>query len=202
MNSEEEVRSRLSSLPSQGIPDHVARAVHARLAAESSERARGAHAEVVPITRKHRSRLNGLMVAAAAAAFAMLMAVSVQSPGPPVAQGQAPVVKAGAIYEPTDFADEVRERFLTAQRTTSPTNTFADSPAGIEACAHAVSAYGAVLTVDTGSYDDLPAAVVITTYPINTEYEEIWVVTPGCGTTSSQVIGHMVLDVDNSTANL
>ncbi len=202
MSSEEEVRSRLSSLPSPAIPDHVAQGVRARLAAESSESVTGAGDTVVPLTGRHRSRLNVLLIAAAVAAFAMLMAVSVESPSAPVAQGQLPVVKAGAIYEPANFADEVRERFMEAQGTTSPTNTFADSPAGIEACADALSAYGAVLTIDTGSYDDLPAAVVITTYPINSEYEEVWVVTPGCGATSNEVIGHMVLDVDNSTATL
>lgn len=201
MITDDELRSRLSELPSPTMPTAVHEAVAARLRALAID-AR-APAEVVPLTPKHRSRLNGLLLAAAVAAFAMLMSVAVQSPQqPPVAGVQNPVIKAGAIYNPAGFIDELRVRYLDTASTSAPTNTFADSAQGIVECTSALAAYGQVLSIDTGRYGNAAAAVVITRYPLNTEYEEIWVVTPACGATDTAVMDHMVVDVDDSAANL
>ena len=116
--------------------------------------------------------------------------------------GESPIVKAGALYDSVDFAPEVQQRFLGAPAAKAPTQTFADSRQGIEACVDAVDAHGPVLSVDTGSYDNVAAVVLVTTYLPNTEYEEVWVVTPACGPGDGYVMRHMVYDVDNSTANL
>lgn len=197
MTSEAEVRARLSALPSPPMPDAVGEAITARLAAETAPLA-----EVVPLTPRHRRRLGGLLTAAAVAGLAMLLAVGTEPAGPPVAHGGPPIVKAGAIYEPAHFAQEVRERFLATPPATTATQTFADTAEGIDACADEVDAYGHVLTVDAGSYNSAPAVVLITVYPADAEYEEVWVVTPRCGAGDPEVIRHMVYDVDGSTANL
>lgn len=199
MNSEDELRTRLSALPSPPMPDDVAAAISQRLADE--QRADAQDQTVVPLTARHQRRISGLLVAAAVAGIAMLLAVTVKPPAAPVASGP-PVIRAGAIYEPRDFAQEVRERFLGAPAAQGPTNTFADTSAGIVACTDAVDAFGHVLAVDAGSYDDTAAVVLVTSYPANTQYEEVWVVEPGCGPSDPDVIRHMVYDVDNSTANL
>lgn len=201
MTSEDDVRSLLAALPSPDMPESVAQAITARLADEAATPS-GSTADVVALTPRHRGRLNVLLVAAAVAAFAMLISVAVRPAPAPVAQAASPVIKAGAIYEPADFTSELRERFLTAPAASEPTRTFADTPQGIAACVEAVSAYGRLLTIDTGSYDDLAAAVIIATYPLDTEYEEVWVVTADCGSTDPIVLDHMVFDVDDSTATL
>lgn len=197
MSDDHDLRALLAGLPSPPMPASVREQVVARLAEEDLPRA-----PVVPITKHHRRRLSGLLIAAAVAAFAMLMSLSVKSPSTPTADPQSPVVKAGAFYESVDFAPELQQRFLAAPVTNGPTQTFADSRQGIEACAHAVEAYGPVLSVDTGSYDNAAAVVLVTTYLPHTEYEEVWVVTPTCGPSDDEVMRHMVYDVDNSTANL
>ncbi len=202
MNGEDEVRARLSALPQPPIPAEVASAITDRLGQEAHLRGTGGgDAEVVAITARHRRRLSGLLVAATAAGIAMLLAVVVAPAGQPGPEGP-PVIRAGALYEPEGFAEQVRQRFLNAPATSGPTRTFADSAAGIDRCADAVDAYGRVLAVDTGSYDDHAAVVIVTSYPADTQYEEVWVVSPGCGPSDPVVIRHMVYDVDASTANL
>lgn len=204
MTGEDEVRARLSALPEPPIPDEVASAITARLADEVRLRSTGGDpgsATVVPFTARHRRRLSGLLVAAAAAGIAMLLAWTIAPAGQPGTDGP-PVIRAGAIYEPADFADQLRQRFLNAPAASAPTHTFADSSAGIVSCADAVDAYGRVLAVDTGSYDDRAAVVIVTSYPADTKYEEIWVVSPVCGSSDAVVIRHMVYDVDASTATL
>ena len=157
--NEDELRSRLSALPSPPMPDDVHSAISAALASEAQARPTGG--EVVALTPRHQRRLSGLLIAAAVAGVLMLLAVTVQSPTPPGGT-QSPVVRAGAIYAPEDFAQQLTQRFLSA-----------------------------------------PAAVVIvTSYPAHSEYEEVWVVNPGCGTGDVRVIRHMVYDVDESTASL
>ncbi len=201
MTSEDDVRSLLAALPSPDMPASVAQEITARLAEQAAAQSE-ATADVVALTPRHKGRLNVLLVAAAVAAFAMLISVAVRPAPAPIAQASSPVIKAGAIYEPSDFTSELRQRFLTAPAASGPTRTFADSPQGIAECVAAVSAYGRLLSIDTGSYDDLAAAVIIATYPLNTEYEEIWVVGPDCGTADPVVRDHMVFDVDDSTATL
>jgi hypothetical protein len=206
MTSDARVRSQLSELPSPGMPHDVYSAISARIAEEAAQPG-GRPGEptadnVVAFTPRHSRRLNGLLLAAAVAAFALLMAISVEPASPPIAAGQPPVVRAGAIYEPRAFAEQVRQRYLTAPTAVSPTATFADSQAGIEMCADAVDAVGPVLAVDAGSYDEVAAVVMVTTYPANSQYEEVWVVLPACGPGNNQVIRHMLYDVDNSAANL
>ncbi|MFN8183836.1 MAG: hypothetical protein U0R23_05385 [Candidatus Nanopelagicales bacterium] len=200
MNGEDEVRARLAGLPHPPIPADVSAAISARLAQEAHSSGRE-DAEVVPFTARHRRRFSGLLVAAAVAGIAMLMAVTVTPAGQQGDEGP-PVIRAGAIYEPDHFADQVRQRFLNAPATSAPTHTFADSTVGIVTCADAVDAFGHVLAVDTGSYDDRAAVVIVTSYPANTQYEEVWVVSPVCGPSDPAVIRHMVYDVDASTANL
>jgi hypothetical protein len=197
--NEDELRSRLSALPSPPMPEDVTSAISAALAAEVASRPEGG--EVVPLTPRHQRRLSGLLIAAAVAGVLMLLAVTVQSPVPPTPTA-APVVRAGAIYEPQNFAQQLTQRFLSAPVADEPTNTFADSTQGIEACTDAVDAFGSVMGVDTGSYGDAAAVVIVTSYPAHSEYEEVWVVTPSCGTGDVRVIRHMVYDVDNSTASL
>lgn len=195
--TEDELRSQLSALPSPAMPDDVNAAITAALAAQATS----GDAEVVPLTPRHQRRLSGLLIAAAVAGIMMLLAVTVQSP---VAPGgtDSPVIRAGAIYEPRDFAQELRERFLTAPPASGPTNTFADSAQGITACTEAVDAFGTVMGVDAGSYDDAAAVVIVTSYPAHTQYEEVWVVSPGCGSGDPRVMRHMVYDVDASTDTL
>ena len=197
--NEDELRSRLSALPSPPMPDDVHSAISAALASEAQARPTGG--EVVALTPRHQRRLSGLLIAAAVAGVLMMLAVTVQSPTPPGGT-QSPVVRAGAIYAPEDFAQQLTQRFLSAPAAAQPTNTFADSAAGIDACTDAVDAFGNVMGVDAGSYDGAAAVVIVTSYPAHSEYEEVWVVNPGCGTGDVRVIRHMVYDVDESTASL
>lgn len=196
MTSDAEVRARLAGLPPASIPPEVRAAILARLAEESQV------AEVVPLTPRHRRRLSGLLVAAAAAAFVMLVAVAGGGgTAPPVASGQ-PIVKAGAVYDPGPFATQLRERFLGAPASTKDTGTFADSPSGIVACTGSLDAFGDILVFDAGVYAGQAAVVIVSTYPGDTEYEEVWVVNPQCGTADTDVIRHFLLDVDKSAARL
>ena len=180
--NEDELRSRLSALPSPPMPDDVHSAISAALASEAQARPTGG--EAVALTPRHQRRLSGLLIAAAVAGVLMLLAVTVQSPTPPGGT-QSPVVRAGAIYAPEDFAQQLTQRFLSAPAAAQPTNTFADSAAGIDACTDAVD-----------------AGVVVPPCAAHSEYEEVWVVNPGCGTGDVRVIRHMVYDVDESTASL
>ncbi len=195
MTSDEEVRARLAGLPSVGIPADVRRAVLDRLAQESQV------AEVVHLTPRHQRRLSGLLVAAAVAAFVMLISVAGGSPSTPTPTAQ-PIVKAGAIYDPGQFDAQLRSRFMGAPATDEPTNTFADSASALGACTESIDAYGTVLVLDVGLYAGGSAVVIVSNYPGDSEYEEVWVVSPDCGSTDSHVIRHFLLDVDNSTATL
>lgn len=202
MTSDEEVRRRLSALPSPAIPDDVREAIRARLAQEAQVRAAGPQplAEVVALTDKHRRRLGGLLIAAAVAGIAMLLPVAI-APTTPDPDSPAAVVRAGAIYEPARFADQLRSRFG-QDPATGPTGTFADSAAGIRKCQAAVDAYGPVLSLDAGSYERTQVVVMVTRYPASATYEEIWVVDPQCGSTDRTVIRHILFDVDPSADTL
>ena len=195
--NEDELRSRLSALPSPQMPADVASRISAALEAET----RPDGGEVVALTPRHKQRLSGLLIAAAVAGALTLLAVTVQSPMPP-GDSDAPVIRAGAIYEPRNFAQELSQRFLSTPPAAGPTETFADSAEGIAACTDAVDAFGAVLGIDAGSYDEAAAVVLITSYPAHTQYEEVWVVPPSCGTGDVRVIRHMVYDVDASADSL
>ena len=187
MNGEQRVRSALSGLPRPAMPDSVRQAVEQRLEIEAA-------ADVVALPPVHRRRLTGLVAAAAFAAFAALLGAGMPQNPQPVAR-EAPLMRAGAVYTPTAFRDEVVSRFA-ARPTMQPTGTFADDPAGISACVRAVRAYGRLLAIDTGSYDASAAVVLITHSPMNTDYEEVWVVTPDCGAGNGQVLRHMVDNID------
>lgn len=181
------VSSMLSALPSPPIPAEVAAAIEARLAEERT---------VVPMTRRHTRRLNWLVAAAAAVAFLALIGVSGSGQtSPPVAQ--PPVVRAGAVFEPTAFAEQLKLR-MTDGPTSTATATFADSPEQRRACATAVQAYGRLMFLDVGTYDRAAAVVMVTSYPANTDYEEVWVVAPDCGAGSTAVYRHMIYDLDGS----
>jgi hypothetical protein len=187
MNGEQRVRSALSGLPRPVMPDSVRRAVEQRLEIEAA-------ADVVALPPVHRRRLTGLVAAASFAAFAALLGAGMPKDPQPVAR-EAPLMRAGAVYTPGGFGNEVASRFA-ARPTTQPTGTFADNPAEISECVRAVRAYGVLLAVDTGSYDASAAVVLITRSPMNFDYEEVWVVTPACGPRSGQVLRHMVNNVD------
>ncbi|MFN8212427.1 MAG: hypothetical protein U0R27_02130 [Candidatus Nanopelagicales bacterium] len=192
--NEDELRSRLSALPSPPMPDDVHSAISAALASEAQARPTGG--EVVALTPRHQRRLSGLLIAAAVAGVLMLPAVTVQSPTPPGGT-QSPVVRAGAIYAPEDFAQQLTQRFLSAPAAAQPTNTFADSAAGIDACTDAVDAFGNVMGWTLACMTQPP--LWSSSRPIRRpEYEEVWVVNPGCGT-GDAVIRHMVYDVDEPT---
>lgn len=184
MSDEVEVRARLARLPRPPMPDSVTTAITARLAQEGN---------VVPLTRSHRSRLNWLVAAAAAVGFVSLIGVTTTSSPAPAGQ-QPPVVRAGAVYGPADFAQQLRSR-MQQGAATAPTATFADTPAGISACTKAIAAYGPVMAVDAGTYADTDAVVLVTRYVANADYEEIWVVEPGCGDGSTVVMRHILVDV-------
>ncbi|HQR81062.1 MAG TPA: hypothetical protein PLT68_12670 [Actinomycetota bacterium] len=203
MTSDEDVRRRLSALPSPVMPDDVRAAIHARLAQEPPPRAGGSTqpvAEVVALTDTHRRRLGGLLVAAAVAGVAMLLPVAIAPSGPDPASPE-PVVRAGAIYHPSGFGEQLRQRLRVAPAR-SATGTFADTEAGVRRCKGAIDAYGSVLSLDAGSYDRTEVVVMVTRYPASTSYEEIWVVGPQCGSTDQTVIRHILFDVDDSAATL
>lgn len=187
MMQESEVRARLRALPSPVMPDDVLAGIWQRLAHEQV---------VVPLTPRHRSRLTWLLAAASVLGFLMLVASAGSTNPTPVSA--SPIVRAGAVFEPAQFAEQLRTR-STATAMLSPTNTFADSPTAITACASAVQAYGRVLFLDVGSYGQDAAVVIVTAYPANPDYEEVWVVTPDCGATDASVYRHMIYDVDGST---
>lgn len=195
MTSDDEVRSRLRALPQPVMPESVARSVHSTLS--SAEPA----PDVVSITGGDRRRMRTLLVAAAAAAALVLVGLASEPQRTP-APGGVPVMRAGAIFEPTGFAQTLRERFLGGAPIVARTDTFADTPAGLAACTRAVDAYGHVIGIDAGRYSSSPAVVLITSYPGNREYEEIWVVAPTCSETNPTVMRHMLYDLDNSAATL
>ncbi len=114
-----------------------------------------------------------------------------------VSDTSPPVVRAGAVFQPTAIADELKARWYEAG-TTEPTRTFADSPAGISDCARAVQAYGRIIAVEVGRYADADAVVLVTSYVPNTDYEEVWIVGPGCRQGQAPVIRHMILDLDGA----
>lgn len=178
------VRAELARLPRPVMPADVEAAIRARLADEH---------KVVPLTRQHRRRLDWLLAAVAAVAFVGLVAVSTTPSAAPVAQ--SPVVRAGAVFEPARFGEQLRAR-MQGDPADTPTATFADSPEGIAACARAVQAYGQVMAADSGTYAGAQAVVLVTRYVANTDYAEVWVVEPDCGDGKSGVIRHMIVDVD------
>ncbi|MFN8129196.1 MAG: hypothetical protein U0R28_10395 [Candidatus Nanopelagicales bacterium] len=184
MSDEVEVRARLARLPHPPMPASVTAAIEARLAEERT---------VVPLTRTHRSRLNWLVAAAAAVAFVSLVGVSTTSSPAPVAQ--TPVVRAGAVFEPAGFAEQLRSR-MGNEGSSAPTATFADSAAGITACMNAIKGYGPVMSADAGTYGEANAVVLVTRYVGNAQYEEVWVVAPDCGTSQTVVMRHILVDVD------
>lgn len=188
---ESEVSARLADLPAAPMPPEVVTAIEQRLAQERT---------VVPMTPRHSRRLTWLVAAAAILGLLALVGVGERSTPSPVASS-APVVRAGAVFEPSGFADQLSRRMAGPART-DRTDTFADTPTGIQACATSVQAYGRVLFIDAGSYDQQPAVVMVTTYPANTEYEEVWVITPDCGTSDPVVYRHLVYDVDGSTRSV
>ena len=63
--NEDELRSRLSALPSPPMPDDVHSAISAALASEAQARPTGG--EVVALTPRHQRRLSGLLIPAAVA---------------------------------------------------------------------------------------------------------------------------------------
>lgn len=191
MNGDQRVRSALSGLPRPVMPDSVRRAVEQRLEIEAA-------ADVVALPPVHRRRLTGLVAAASFAAFAALLGAGMPQDPQPVAR-EAPLMRAGAVYTPQAFRDEVASRFA-SRPTTRPTGTFADDPEGVSDCVRAVRAYGVLLAIDTGSYDASEAVVLITRSPMNSDYEEVWVVTPACGLGSGQVLRHMVDNIDGVPA--
>ena len=190
--NDDQVRSHLRALPTAQMPESVRSSVHAALAEPTN---------VIPITQGHRRRLRTLLVAAAAAAVLALVGLA-EGPRPATYTASGPVMHAGAIFEPENFAATLRERFLGGAPAVSFTNTFADNPAALAECTRAVAAYGRLLGVDAGQYSSRPAVVLITSYPGNTEYEEIWVVTPTCSAADPAIMRHMLFDLDNSAASL
>lgn len=202
MTSDEHVRQRLSALPSPTMPGDVREAIRTRLAQEAQDRAKAGQpmAEVVVLTDKHRRRLGGLLIAAAVAGIAMLMPLAI-APTTPDPASPDPVVRAGALYQPSGFGEQLRQR-VRAVPATGATGTFADNPGGIADCTSAVAAYGAVRSLDVGSYDRAEVVVMVTEYPANAVYEEVWVVSPQCGPDDGTVIRHILFDVDDSAATL
>jgi hypothetical protein len=192
MNGEEQVRSLLSGLPRPSMPAGVAEAIAQRLAAESP--AAQSPAEVVPLEPAHRRRLSTLLVAACFAALAALLGAGM--PATPAPQpGDRPVLHAGAVFTPAGLGGEVSRRYQYAT-VSSSTGTFADRDSEVLTCVRAVSAYGRLLAIDTGSYDASEAVVLIMRSPLNADYEEVWVVTPACGRGDGQILRHIVYDVD------
>lgn len=186
MSGDPEVRERLARLPRPAMPQALTDAIAERLLAERT---------VVPLTPRHRSRLNWLLAAAAVLAFTVLVGVNQTAPSAPPVAGP-PVVRAGAVFEPAGFAAQLQQRFHTPAGPTGTTRTFADSPQGISACARAVQAHGRVLTLDVGTYGGTAAVVIVTSYLPNADYEEVWVVDPACGPDDTLVLRHMVFDLD------
>lgn len=188
---EQEMSARLAALPSVPMPPDVFAAIEARLAQENN---------VVPLTPRHSRRLTWLVAAAAILGVLALVGVGERTTPAPVT-ATVPVVRAGAVFQPVGFGEQVTAR-LRADGQTVRTDTFADSPSTIKACATSVQAYGQVLFLDAGVYDSQAAVVMVTTYPANTEYEEVWVISPYCGAGDAVVYRHMVYDVDGSTKSV
>lgn len=188
---ESEVSARLSDLPSPPMPPDVVAAIEQRLAQERN---------VVPLTPRHSRRLTWLVAAAAILGVLALVGAGERQAPSPVAS-TVPVVRAGAVFEPAGFAKQLSSR-MNGSSGADRTDTFADSPTAVKTCATSVQAYGRVLFIDVGTYDRQPAVVMVTTYPANTEYEEVWVIAPDCGTSDPVVYRHMVYDVDGSTKSL
>lgn len=185
---DQEVSARLADLPAVPMPPQVYAAIQARLADERT---------VVPLTARHSRRLNWLVAAAAILGVLALVGLGDRTAPAPVASS-VPVVRAGAVFEPAGFAEQLSARMKGATGA-GRTDTFADTSAGIKTCATSVQAYGRVLFIDAGTYDRQAAVVMVTTYPANTDYEEVWVIAPDCGAGDPTVYRHMVYDVDGST---
>ncbi len=186
---EREVAALLSALPSPSMPRDVVDAIEQRLAQERV---------VVPLTPRHTRRLNWLVAAAAVLGVLALVGVgSSQQSSVTVASG-LPVVRDGAVFDRSGLGPQLRDRMRT-EGASATTRTFADTPAGVVACTSAVQAYGRVLFIDAGTYDREAVVVLVTSYPANSEYEEVWVVSPDCGAEQPQVYRHMLYDVDGST---
>lgn len=188
---DQEVRARLADLPCAPMPDDVFAAIEARLAQERT---------VVPITAAHGRRLTWLVAAAAILGVMALIGLGERTTPAPVASS-VPVVRAGAVFQPTGFADQVSAR-MKGYTGVAPTRTFADSSATLRTCASSVQAYGRILFLDAGTYDRTAAVVMVTTYPANTDYEEVWVLSPDCGAGDPVIYRHMVYDVDGSTKSV
>lgn len=188
---DQEVRARLADLPAAPMPPDVFAAVETRLAQERT---------VVPLTPRHSRRMSWLVAAAAILGVMALLGIGERPSEAPVA-ASVPVVRAGAVFQPAGFADQLAAR-MTGYTGVAPTSTFADSSATIKTCATSVQAYGRVLFLDAGTYDRTAVVVMVTSYPANTEYEEVWVLSPDCGAGDSLVYRHMVYDVDGSTKSV
>lgn len=186
MSDDEQIRRHLAALPRPAMPAEVTDRIHQRLAEET---------KVTPIAGGRRMTV--LVAAAAVAGVMALVGLGLQPQTEPV-PAQSPVLRAGAVFEPETFATQLRQRYLDMSTRTRVTATFADSPRTLQACTDAVSAQGRILGVDAGRYGRTEAVILITKYPADREYEEIWVVTPGCGPQDSNVIRHMLFDVDPS----
>lgn len=188
---DQEVSARLAALPSVPMPPEVFAAIEARLDQERT---------VVPLTRRHRKRLTWLVAAAAILGVLALVGAGERSSPAPIASS-VPVVRAGAVFEPAGFAEQLSAR-MKGPGQSADTDTFADSPTAIKSCATSVQAYGRVLFIDVGTYDRRAAVVMVTAYPPNTEYEEVWVIAPDCGASDPVVYRHMLYDVDGSTTSI
>lgn len=188
---ESEVSARLAELPAPAMPPEVIAAIEDRLAAEQT---------VVPLTPRHSRRLTWLVAAAAILGVLALVGAGGRSTPAPVAS-TVPVVRAGAVFEPAGFASQLSSR-MNGSSGADRTDTFADSPTAVKSCATAVQAYGKVLFLDVGTYDQQPAVVMVTAYPANSEYEEVWVITPECGSGDPEVYRHLLYDVDGSTKSV
>lgn len=188
MIDDNEVRARLAALPSPPIPQDVYLAIEQRLAEER---------KVVVLTTGHKRRLNWLVAAAAVLGLLALVGVSERNTPTPVAAG-TPVVRAGAAFTAPVLLTQIQDRMVLEGESVK-TESFADSPSAITACARAIEAYGRIMFLDVGTYDQNSAVVIVTTYPANTDYEEVWVVSPDCGESDAMVYRHMIADVDRST---
>lgn len=191
--TDDDVRHVLSSLPAPTMPQPVR---------EDILRALRAEPRTLPgrISQRHQRRLRLATGVAAAAAVAALLSLGSTSPQPVTAK--QPLLRAGALYEPSGFGQALRSRWQSVRLHSRPTGSFADSPQRVTACTRSVSALGRVIAIDTGTYDGRAAVVLITRYPAHHDVEEVLVVTPECGIEQPRVIRHILLDVEGDAASL
>lgn len=183
--NDDDVRRMLANLPNPAAPVEVRQRVLDALASQSQG------GEVVPLTPRHQRRLRWLSAAAAAAAVAALLGMGRAQPQPtPVAE--QPLLRSGALYEPADFGPALRARWAGGQQSARM------SQPQLADCTRAVAAHGRVRGADTGQYGNSPAVILITSYPAQPDYEEIWVLTPACAPGTPTVVRHMIFDVDPS----